>query len=826
MAVAPSTMPAAGASGPAQMLPLSDPVIAAQVDGQLRRTQRQVKGVELTSAMLTLGCGVLAYLLVVAVVDHWFLGMGFVSRSLAFLLLLGGTGRYVARRIVPLIRFGINPVYAAHEIERATPGLKNSLINLLLLRQQPRDLNPNVFRAMESQAAVRLQSLAIDSVVDRAIAIRLAWTLTALIVAFAAYKVFSPKDPFRSIARVLAPWADITPPTRLEIGEILPGDVKLFHGSPLTVSVRVSSHGVADQGPVSIVYSTINRQVVERRLSMNPGDSSGSFFATLPADGRGVQQDLHYRIEAGDARSREFQVQVLPAPIIRVERVIYRYPEYSRLPVETVENQGELRGLEGTLVTLVARSNQPLKSALLEFDPHIIPTATLPMQVRGEEATCAFVMALAPDRIAPKHSSYQIRMITESGNANAEPIVHSIDVTPDLPPELEILTPDRDMIELPEDASQTIEIRGIDPDFGLRKIQLHAVSGGQELLTHDLLDTVPPLAGQTVVSFTFRPVDAGLRAGDEVSYWAMAEDSRTTWDGKPEPNVRRTTTYRIRITAPRETPGDNDDQLGRPTESDPDANAKDPKRRPQFPTEKPEQKPPSKRSDSGEDRSATGDESSSDQDSGPMGGASNGGLKSAGNSKSSDTKSGAGGTGKSPSNNEDDDSGSSAPTGSSTSSGRPKKPDRNSPPSGESGENNADEGNGETKDATQKGNSTNGSNATSNSRPSDSSNDLNRADEPHDGEVFDRALNRLRQAAAKSGTGSNDRRDTNADSGQPNDGSNTNDQGNGDSAKGDSPEGDSAKGDSAKGDSAKGDSAKGDSAKGDSAKGDSAKGDS
>ena len=54
-----------------------------------------------------------------------------------FAVLVGGVGYFAYRRLWPLCVRAINPVYAAQTIEQASPSLKNSLINLLLFRQQP-----------------------------------------------------------------------------------------------------------------------------------------------------------------------------------------------------------------------------------------------------------------------------------------------------------------------------------------------------------------------------------------------------------------------------------------------------------------------------------------------------------------------------------------------------------------------------------------------------------------------------------------------------------------------------------------------------------------
>ena len=77
------------------------------------------------------------------------------------------------------------------------------------------------------------------------------------------------------------------------------------------------------------------------------------------------------------------------------------------------------------------------------------------------------MLQLKPDRQPPWHATYQVRFYNERGQASQQPILHKIEVIRDLPPEVQILQPQRLRVEVPEDGEQTIEVRAVDPDFGL-----------------------------------------------------------------------------------------------------------------------------------------------------------------------------------------------------------------------------------------------------------------------------------------------------------------------------------------------------------------------
>src|SRR5690606_37920890 len=95
------------------------------------------------------------------------------------------------------------------------------------------------------------------------------------------------------------------------------------------------------------------------------------------------------------------------------------------------------------------------------------------------------------------------------GASNAEPILHTIEVVPDLSPEVQILRPESRRLELPQDGRQLLEARAIDPDFGLTALNLKANHGGRELFNQPLL-TGEKQPRQQRGEFVFEPLKLGL----------------------------------------------------------------------------------------------------------------------------------------------------------------------------------------------------------------------------------------------------------------------------------------------------------------------------
>jgi hypothetical protein len=537
------------------------------IERQLDRTRRHVKVVDLFTALMLLAAGVLGCLLVVAVIDHWVLGLGTVGRYLVWFVLLAAVAGYFAGVLVPLLFLTINPLYAARVIEQSDPSLKNSLVNFLLFRFDRAGLRAAIYQALQQRAAADLAHVEVDTAVDRSPLIRVGYLLAAVLTACAVYTILSPKNTLASAARVIAPWSDIARPARVRIADVQPGSRQVFHGEEVPVTVAV--YDLRQGEPVTLFYSSLDGRVTKQPVPM-PGAADGLMHTgRLSPNGEGVRQDLVYWIEAGDAITPAYRLTVVPAPTIVVEQVHYQYPRYTRLPAQTIERQGDIHGVEGTQVTVRARANLPIRSAVLEFDPTEATggaanepgngggrTGTgsarmLDMAVDGLTARCSFALEMDPSRTRSLYAWYQIRFVTDEGQRNPQPALHRISVSRDLAPEIEILVPNRQRVELPLDASQPIEVRAIDPDFGLAAIRLKAVAGGGEILDQRLLDEPAGATGQQIVKTLFEPAKLRLSPGDRVELWAVAEDNRQPSDGgPPDPNVVKTGNYQIVILPP------------------------------------------------------------------------------------------------------------------------------------------------------------------------------------------------------------------------------------------------------------------------------------
>ncbi|HUT11036.1 MAG TPA: hypothetical protein VMY42_11110 [Thermoguttaceae bacterium] len=550
------------------------------IEERLGETRRQVKGVDVVAGILTLGIGTLAYLLLAVVLDHWVVpeGLGFWGRFLLLAGLLGGAGCYFVRVVLPPLMHRVNPIFAAHTIERSRPSLKNSLINFLLLRGHRQEVAPVVYQAMEHRAAVDLSQVEIEVAVERKHVFRLAYVLAAVVAVSGLYLALWPQKTAASAARVILPWAGIDAPTRVTIKDVDPGnmlaDQAAYRGDFVTVSARVE--GLHDDEEVVLYYSTADEQTDNEAITMKLIDGYRHQCQFPPGELR-LQQDVRYRLEAGDCTTPWYKIEVQTAPAILVDAIQYEYPPYTGISDWTDEESRDIRAIEGTVVTIRATANRAIQRAAV--DMNCDGQLGLEMTVDGDRATRRLPLRLDPaDPSRPEYESYRLRFTDRNGRWNPRPIRHWIEVIPDLPPEIELLYPEETDVELAEDQRLEIRVRAEDPDFALSRVVLHAERDGEALPIAPLLDG--QFEGEFQKEYVFQPSNFGLTGGDVVNYWAEAEDNKT-----PQPGVARTAQYRIRIVSPQraESPRSASDAAQQSPSSLPDENPQDTP--PQEPTD-------------------------------------------------------------------------------------------------------------------------------------------------------------------------------------------------------------------------------------------------
>src|SRR5262245_62695087 len=99
----------------------------AYVEAQLERARRRIRTLDLTTALLGLVAGTLAFAFLMALLDNALILSSGV-RIAAFLVYLGMAATYLGFFVVRPLTRRINPYFAARQMEQSVSGAKNSVV--------------------------------------------------------------------------------------------------------------------------------------------------------------------------------------------------------------------------------------------------------------------------------------------------------------------------------------------------------------------------------------------------------------------------------------------------------------------------------------------------------------------------------------------------------------------------------------------------------------------------------------------------------------------------------------------------------------------------
>ena len=567
---------------------------AKYLDKRLAEAGSNYKSVAFATFLLTTMVAGFCWLLFGVVLDHWWIAGGMPVWIRWTWLLIGtlGVGAIAWKWLVPILRYQVNVLYAARSIEQEFPELHNDLVNAILVN--PGETDPHkdlITRSLDKRAARQMITIPTDTVIDQQHLVSLAVVLACLVFVGTVYSLFSPKSPFVTAARLLAPWSGWAAPSRVSIKEVNcywttvfgegksqhalpPGDymfdgrqhllwqdggVELIRGRQVVLSAEIDH--LRDAEIPSVMVSSLldngklDPEVKPWKASLRKRLDSQLYWARLPSSGIGLDRSIRVRIEAGDARTEPFDVRVVDAPSLLVKEVRYIFPGYTDQPDQIVQWQGDLRAIEGTEVRVEVKSNQALDAAWVDFlntdrldDLRLVVDRTNP-----KVATGVLRLRLAADRILAEHPTYRLRFRpqSESGTTSAplidELLTHRIEVFPDLAPEVAIELPESESERMPSRSAMRVRVRSIDPDYSLSKVVVETRPEGAGLIRDKVLwqfggsDNQVNGDGEVRVSTRIVPTQDAPGA-KIIEYRAVVYDNR-----EPEPNSTATKWRRLII---------------------------------------------------------------------------------------------------------------------------------------------------------------------------------------------------------------------------------------------------------------------------------------
>ncbi|MFB3894563.1 MAG: DUF4175 family protein, partial [Phycisphaerae bacterium] len=432
------------------------------IEYALRMTKGRLRFVGLASALLLMLAIAVAMVLAMVVGDH-LISKGMprgLMALLRWLLILIEAGLAGAMIFAPLAR-RINDLYVARLIEKKHPEFRNDLTAALQLDGDSR-VHQGPLRAIKRRAAGEVAGADVESAVTTRRVKISAIVLAVAAGLFAIYWAVSDKSVTDSLFRAMGDSSVAAPTHTRFVAVEPPTGEEVLVAKPVNFCVQVRN----PRGPVVLKASRNGGRSFLKEDTFNlteTADGSGTYTGSWIAaaeDGKAA-----FQVSCGDALSPLHELVVLPAPTIRKIDLTLTWPAYTQRGVKTADN-GHVEALPGTLVSVRAKANLPVRLASMVFEK----SHGTSMEVASEdEMTGAFTVKDA-DR-------YRIEFASKHKGVEGASIWYDVKPCQDAPPQVKLSKP-TDRVDAA--VNDKLQIAGeFSDDFGVGEATLVCQASGQ-----------------------------------------------------------------------------------------------------------------------------------------------------------------------------------------------------------------------------------------------------------------------------------------------------------------------------------------------------------
>lgn len=470
------------------MNPLQKRLAALRLRLRLAVTAR---GICLLAGGLLTAC-VLAGLL------DWRMQLPAVARAVLLVAGLGAAGVAACLLLLRPLLARADDLTLALRVEELYPALADSLASAIEFSKEPPQTvdSPELRRAVLKRAGREAQRYDFRRAVPTRGVISAAAGFVVTAAAATALVLWQPSLALTALVRLADPFGSHSWPlaTRLEVRT---PRSPMARGEPYEIRARIS--GVIPEEAVLAIDG--------------PAPSRHTF--SVGADGNvsvrldRVEQSFRFSLQANDAVSSWYEVQVLPPPILVAldgrpsPQVRLRFPRYTCLPERDLpDGSGNVDAVAGTQVTLSAAVDRPVAHAWIAYRPDqaAVPTAALLGSLGASNVAGAAVLAAAgadiwgdtPVRLENGgqvlHASFVPRVSGayalhfEEANGIANSRIFDLRIWPDPAPVVNLERPSRshDDAAVLADAELDVQVSAADSKFGIRSVVLEERSAPTE----------------------------------------------------------------------------------------------------------------------------------------------------------------------------------------------------------------------------------------------------------------------------------------------------------------------------------------------------------
>ncbi len=427
-------------------------------------------------------------------------GSGFAPAAVITLRVLGwGAVLAIAVRwlVLPLLRRPSDQQVALY-IEEHEPSLRHSLVSAL---DGDAAASPALLRRTVEQAMQRMRAIDEGRTIERR-ELNVSGALLAAVAVFALALVAARPATLRygaeALLNPLAPTAGAQPfPITVE-----PGDTTIPRGADAIVRARLG--GFLAGGADVLVRTGADSLFVRVPMIAPTGDST--IFEVMLFT---LRDDAEYFVESGDVRSRVHRISVADLPYVERLALEYRFPAYTNLPPQVVEEGGDIAALRGTTVLVTATPTVPVTGGRIVLDGG----DPLPLRLDADGTLSGAIRV-------QRAGYYHVELDAGSGMIEGSPR-YTIDALDDRGPSVRFTKPGRD--SRPTSVDEVYVEAQADDDYGVAGMDLiYSVNGGEE-------QTVSIYSGRALdevtAGHTLYLEEMDLEAGDLISYYARARDN-------------------------------------------------------------------------------------------------------------------------------------------------------------------------------------------------------------------------------------------------------------------------------------------------------------
>ena len=421
----------------------------------------------------------------------------------------------------------------ARVLETRDSRLGSKLINILQLRAQTTDttlepLTRELAGYAVADSAREIVSVDLQSLTGTDRPRIEAKRLAVALVASLAILGFAHDITGTEVPRFVDPFGDHPPYsfTRITITEPAFDGVPVVYGQNVLIAAQTHGHRPAD-----LFISFYPPGEPEKVVMVPMFDKASQGFAQQI---EGVKTDLIVVAHSKNNHSISMQRRVSVVLTPRLEKAALKIisPEYTGLPPDErdVPMGKSVKALAGSRIEVRMESNRPLRSGRVEL-------------VKGPGDVQQIALATSAERVvnggfeATTPGLLRFSLVDEAGNPSSDSWECSLQVTHDLPPEVQVSNPSNDSFVAMDFKVETAF--EANDDYGVKTLRIHQGLNGEY--------GEPRIVDYDRVSRNVRetqPLDFStmtLKSGDKISFFAEAIDTA------PEAHMARSQTVTLTV---------------------------------------------------------------------------------------------------------------------------------------------------------------------------------------------------------------------------------------------------------------------------------------